>query len=94
MSLMLGLALVLLALAIVGTARVPRAIGYLMIVSGIAYIALGRLVGTLGYGSATTVPRYTGYGLLSLSTIWLLIIAWRRRPAAGVVPSATAPAGE
>ncbi len=92
-NLTLGLAIVLLALAIVGTARVPRPIGYLMVVSGIAYIALGWLIGTTGFTSATTGPTYIGYGFLSLATIWLLIIAWRMRRAAGTVSSA-APAGE
>ncbi len=78
-NLTLGLAIVLLALAIVGTARVPRPIGYLMVVSGIAYVALGWLVGTTGFTPATTAPTYLGYGFLALATIWLLIIVWRRK---------------
>ncbi len=93
-NMMLGIALVLLALAIVAAARVPRLIGYLMVVSGVAFIALGWIIGTTGFTSATTVPTYTGYAFLTVLTIWLLVLAWRRRPAAGTVPSAAAPARE
>jgi hypothetical protein len=74
-----GLALVLFALVIVWTARVPRPIGYLMGVSGLAFIVLGWLVGTQGFTSTGTVPTDVGYLSLVAFTIWLLIVAWRRK---------------
>ena len=84
---MLGLALVLFALVIVWTARVPRPIGYLMGVSGLAFIVLGWLVGTEGFTSANTVPTYVGHGLNDVWMIWLLIIAWRRKESVQAAPA-------
>ena len=84
---MQGLALVLFAVVIVWTARVPRPIGYLMGLSGLAFIVLGWLVGTKGFTSANTVPTYAGYGFLFALTIWLLIVAWRRKESVQAVPA-------
>ena len=74
-----GLSLVFFALVIVWTARVPRPIGYLMGVSGLAFIVLGWLVGTQGFTSSGTVPTDVGYLSLVAFTIWLLVVAWRRK---------------
>jgi hypothetical protein len=74
-----GLALVLFGIAVAWTARVSRPIGYLMGVSGLAFIALGWLVGTNGFTSANLLPQNLAYGLLFVSTIWLLVIAWRMK---------------
>lgn len=82
-----GLALVLFAIVIVWTARVSRPIGYLMGLSGLAFIVLGWLVGTRGFTSADTVPTYAGYGLLLALTIWLLIVAWGRKEAVQAAPA-------
>src|SRR2546426_6043196 len=57
---MFGLALVLYALVIVWTARVPRPIGYLMGLSGLAFIVLGWLVGTEGFTPIHNVPMDAG----------------------------------
>jgi len=84
---MQGLALVLYALVIVWTARVPRPIGYLMGVSGLAFIVLGWLVGTEGFTSANTVPTYVGHGLNDVWMIWLLIIAWWRKESVQAAPA-------
>lgn len=78
-DLMFGLALVLFAMVIVWTARVPRPIGALMGMSGLAFIIWGWLVGTQGFTSANNVPADAGYTLLFASIIWLLIVAWRRK---------------
>ena len=78
---MQGLALVLYAIVIVWTARVPRPIGYLMGLSGLAFIVLGWMVGTSGFTSNITVPSYTGYTLLFVLIVWLLIVAWRGKAA-------------
>ena len=84
---MQGLALVLFATTIVWTARVPRPIGYLMGLSGLAFIVLGWVVGTEGFTATTTVPTYAGYGFLFALTIWLLIIAWRRKESVQAAPA-------
>jgi uncharacterized membrane protein HdeD (DUF308 family) len=84
---MLGLALVLFAHVIVWTARVKRPIGYLMGLSGLAYLVQGWLIGTRGFTSALTVPTDAGYTLLFASMIWLLIVAWRRKESVQAVPA-------
>jgi hypothetical protein len=78
-DIMLGLALVLFAIVIVCTARVPRPIGSLLGLSGLAYLVQGWLIGTTGFTPATTVPTDVGYTLLVASMIWVLIVAWRMR---------------
>ena len=82
---MQGLALVLYAIVIVRTARVPRPIGYLMGLSGLAFFVLGWLVGTRGF-MGTAVPAGAGYLLLFALTIWLLIVAWRMKGSVQAVP--------
>jgi hypothetical protein len=84
---MQGLALVLYAIVIVWTARVPRLIGYLMGLSGLAFTVLGWLVGTRGFTSADTVPTDAGYGFLFALTIWLLIVAWWRKESVQAAPA-------
>jgi hypothetical protein len=80
-NLMQGLAMVLFGIVIVWTARVPRTIGYLMGLSGLAFIVVSWLVGTEGFTSADTLPNYAGYTFLFVLTIWLLIVAWRGKEA-------------
>jgi hypothetical protein len=84
---MFGLALVLLALVIVWTARVKRPIGYLMGLSGLAFIVLGWLVGTEGFTPIHNVPMDAGAVLLLAWTIWLLIVAWRRKESVQAAPA-------
>jgi hypothetical protein len=75
---MRGLAFVLFAITIVWTARVPRPVGYLMGLAGLAFILMGWSVGIRGFSSATALPTNVGYASLFALTIWLLIVAWRR----------------
>jgi len=84
-----GLALVLLGSVIVWTARVPRPIGYLMGVSGLAFIVLGWVVGTEGFRGTPThaVPTDAGYGFLFVLSIWLLIVAWRMKESIQAAPA-------
>jgi hypothetical protein len=74
-----ALALILLATVIVGTARVPRAIGYLMGLAAIPMLVQSEVVGTEGFaipllaGTLSTVAL----PLMLAWSIWLLILSWR-----------------
>ena len=78
---MFALALILLATVIVGTARVPRAIGYLMGFAAIPSLVQSWVLGTEGFavswlsGSLSVV----GLPLMLAWSIWLLIVAWRMK---------------
>ena len=76
-SFMLGLAFILFASVIVWTARVPRAIGYLMGISGLAYLAQGWVIGSEGFSAANSTPTLVGIIATLAWSIWLLISAWR-----------------
>ena len=78
-SFMFGLALVLLAIVIVWTARVPRPIGYLMGLYGITYLVQGWVIGTEGFSATLFVPQVLGEILVIALIIWLLIVAWRMK---------------
>jgi len=49
----LGVALLLLAVAVVRTAGVPRPIAYLMGLSGVTYLVQGWVVGSEGFSEST-----------------------------------------
>jgi hypothetical protein len=76
-----ALALILLAIVIVGTARVPRTIGFLMGLAAIPMLVESQVVGTEGFaipllaGTLSTVAL----PLMLAWSIWLLIFAWRMR---------------
>ena len=76
---MLGLALVCFALVIVWTARVPRPIGYLMGLSGLAWLVLSWVFGTQGFAPSGEVPSDLAQFFLFVGSIWLLVVAWRRK---------------
>lgn len=78
-SFMFGLALVLLGTAIVATRRLPRPIGYLMALSGIAYLVQGWVIGTVGFAPANTLPTLLGYVTLLAWSVWLVVVAWRMK---------------
>jgi len=84
---MLGLALVLFAIVIVWTARVPRPVGYLMGLSGLASLVLGWVIGAEGFAPIGEVPSYAAPVFLFASIIWLLIVAWRRKESAQAAPA-------
>ena len=78
---MFALALILLASVIVGTARVPRAIGFLMGLAAVPLFVQSQVIGTSGF----SVPLLAGslsavaLPLMLAWSIWLLIVAWRMR---------------
>jgi hypothetical protein len=78
-SFMFGLALVLFAVAIVWTARIPRLIGYLMGLSGLTYLVQGWILGSEGFSATNTIPQLLAYLFVFAWSIWLLILAWRMK---------------
>ena len=73
----LGLALVLLGAAVSWTARLPRPVGVLIGLTGVAYLVQGWAVGSDGFSSANTLAILAGYVLMLAWTGWLAVIAWR-----------------
>ncbi len=86
---MFGLAMVLFATTIVWTARITRPIGYVMGMIGLAYIVVGWLQGTEGLQSATlaVIGGITYLLLLPAWSIWLFILAWRRKESVQAAPA-------
>jgi len=81
-SFLFGLALVLFAAVIVGTARVPRLIGYLMGLSGLTYLVQGWILGSEGFSATNTIPQLLAYLFVFAWSIWLLILVWRMKDSA------------
>jgi hypothetical protein len=82
-SFMFGLALILLGSAVALTARLPRALGYLMGLSGLAYIVQGWVLGSEGFSATDTFAIVAGYVLILAWIIWLVVAAWRTRKSFG-----------
>jgi hypothetical protein len=72
----LGLA-VLLAAAVVRRAPLPRAIAYLMALSGFTYLAQGWLAGAAGFSPAHTIAIVLAEVLNVIWMTWLVVVAWR-----------------
>ncbi|KQR62252.1 hypothetical protein ASF98_15065 [Arthrobacter sp. Leaf337] len=77
-SFMLGSALILFGSGIAATRRVSRFIGYLMALSGAAYLAQGWIIGAEGFSASNSLPTLAGIVLILGWTGWLLVAAWRR----------------
>ncbi len=75
-SFVLGAALLLTGAVVVGARRVSGLIGYLMALSGLAYVAQGWIVGVEGFSSANTIPILAGIVLILVWSVWLLVTAW------------------
>jgi len=58
------------------TAGVPRPIGYLMGLSGVAYIIQGWVLGSEGFSAAFTLPAVIGVVLAVAWSGWLLFTSW------------------
>ena len=86
---MFGITLILVATQIVVTARIPRPIGIVMALSGLAYIAQGVVVGAEGFSANGTIPGLLALVLDLAWMIWLVIVAWQKPHT--VRPLATAP---
>jgi len=75
-SFMLGAALVLTGAVVAGTGRVSRPAGYLMALSGVAYLAQGWIIGAEGFSPANAIPTLAGIVLILVWSVWLLASAW------------------
>jgi hypothetical protein len=78
-SFMLGLTLILLGIAVALSARLPRAIGYLMGLSGLGYTVQGWVLGSEGFSGTDTFAILGGYVLILAWIIWLVVVAWRTK---------------
>jgi hypothetical protein len=78
-----GLALILLGAAVVMTARQPKALGYLMALSGLAYLAQGWVLGAEGFPESNTIAILVSYALLLAWTVWLVVVAVRSKASLG-----------
>src|SRR6059036_2978520 len=60
-SFMFGLTLILIGGAVALTARLPRALGYVMVLSGLPYLAQGWVLGSEGFPATNTFAILAGY---------------------------------
>jgi len=82
----LGLALLLVAVAIVRTAWVPRPIAYLMGLSGLTSLVQGWEVGSEGCSRTQTIPIVLAFVLNLAWMIWLVVVAWRMQDSVAPTP--------
>ena len=75
----LGLALLLLAAGTLRTVGLPAMIGYLMGLSGIAYLVQGWVVGSEGFSETHTVLILVAWIVSIAWMVWLLVVARRMR---------------
>jgi hypothetical protein len=73
----LGLALLLVAAAIVRIASVPRPIAYLMGLSGLTYLAQGWVAGEEGFSQTLSIAIVLAWVLGLAWMIWLGVVVWR-----------------
>lgn len=73
----LGIALMLFAAAVLRAAPIPRPIGFLMCLSGLAYLAQGWVGETEGFSQAHTIMIVLAFILDLAWMIWLLVVALR-----------------
>jgi hypothetical protein len=75
----LGLALLLFAVAVARTPRVPRPIAYLMGLSGLAYLGQGWVVGSEGFSPTMSGAIVLAELLDVVWMVWLSVVAWRMK---------------
>lgn len=80
-SFVLGLALIFFGAAVSRTRGLSPSIGYLMVLSGVAYLAQGWIIGSTGFSAANSFPTLVGIGSIVAWSVWLVITAFRTRSA-------------
>ncbi|MBT2568217.1 DUF4386 family protein [Arthrobacter sp. ISL-85] len=78
---LLGVALVLFGVVVAATHQVSRMIGYLMALSGLAYLAQGWIIGVSGFSAANSLPTLVGIVAIVAWTVWLFFSALRMKEA-------------
>jgi hypothetical protein len=74
---LLGLTMLVLATLVVSSRRVPRPIGVLFAVSGVASFIVGWILGEAGFASEGATPSYIAQYVPVICAVYLLIFAWR-----------------
>lgn len=87
-----GLTLIVLATLIVWSGRVPRPIGFLFAITGLASFMVGWILGEAGFAPEGANPSYVTEFVPVICAVYLLIVAWRM-PHGGVERSAGAYVG-
>jgi hypothetical protein len=82
----LGLAVLLVAAAVVRTAWVPRPIAYLMGLTGLADLVQGWVVGSEGFSPTESIVIVLAWVLGLAWMIWLVVVAWRMQETVQVSP--------
>ena len=75
-SYLLGMSFLLYGTVV--TAALSRPIGYVMGLSGLAYIAQGWVIGSEGFSASNAAPTLAGIVLVLTWSVWLLARAWRK----------------
>jgi hypothetical protein len=78
-SFVLGLAFLLFGAALVQSNKLPRMIGCLVAISGLAYLAQGWILGVEGFSATNGIPTLLGILTIIVWSLWLLVIAWRAK---------------
>jgi len=87
-----GLTVILVAALIVWTAKVPRPIGYLLGLSGVADLVAGWIHGAAGFAPQAVIPALFGQLCWLIAGVWLLVSAWRMAKPAAIAPEGGPPA--
>jgi hypothetical protein len=74
---MLGLSLILFASVLVAVETISSPIGYLMGLSGFAYLVQGWIVGMEGFSASNEIAIVLSIILNLIWSAWLLVDAWR-----------------
>lgn len=82
----LGLALLLFAVAVAWTAWLPRPVAYLIGLSALTYLAQGWMAGAEGFSQAHQSAIVVGEVLNAAWMIWLVVVAWRRQEVSPMSP--------
>jgi hypothetical protein len=81
-SYLFGLALILVGSAVALATCLPRTLGFLTGLSGLAYVVQGWVVGADGFSTTNSTAILAGYVFMLAWIVWLLVLAWRPRGAA------------
>ena len=77
-SFMIGLGFIFYGASIAWSGRVAKPIGYLMAGSGLAYLAQGWIIGSVGFSPLNVVPTLAGIVLVIVWSVWLTVAAFRK----------------